>query len=161
MKKFFKIIGVIIGVFIVIGIIGAIAGGNSSSSTQSSAPQPATTQTTTTKPTAPAPKPAPAAPSKDDELANMLKAAPAPTVSDDGFMKTVTYTLTNNTQDTFDYVEIDYDIFNKDGIKTNSDMTNITNVTPGQKFQLKLTLSSSDGESNWKVTGIYSDALHQ
>jgi hypothetical protein len=169
-KKFFKIVGSIIGGIIVLGIIMGIIGSNSSSqpSPQSTTPmkQATTGNQQTTKPKSKSkPKPASAAPvtapkSLDDELADMLAHAPVPTVKDDGFTKTATYILTNTTKDKFDYIELDYDVFNKSAIKTGSNMVNITNVTPGQKFQLQVTLLSSDGETDWKATGIYSSALH-
>jgi hypothetical protein len=127
MKKFFKIIGGIIGGIIVLGIIAGIVGGNSSSDTSSSKP-------TTSKPTAPVT--APATSDSNAELQAMLKSAPAPVVKKDDMSMEVTYTLTNNTKDKFDYVELDVDFYNKAGVKIGSEMTNTENVTAGQKFQL-------------------------
>lgn len=148
MKKLFKIVLGIVGAIVVLGIIGAVAGGHSDSSSST-----ASKSTTTVS------APAPTVSSPDDELKAMLKAAPAPKVTKDDVSMDVTYTLTNTTKDKFDYVELDIDFYNKAGVKIDSEMTNTQNVTPGQKFQLKVSTMES-GASTYKVTGIYSDSLH-
>lgn len=156
MKKFFKIIGGIIGGIIVIGIIGAVAGGNSSSSTPT---KPTAVTAPAPEKATQAPKPTPAPSSPDDELKAMLQTAPAPVVKKDEISYDVTYTLTNNTKDSFDYVELDVDFYNKAGVKVDTGMVNTTHVSAGQKFELNVTTMKQDVDS-YKVVGIYSSALH-
>lgn len=94
---------------------------------------------------------------KDKLLSEMLSKAPAPTVVHDQYSYTVEYTLTNNTNETFDYIQLNADVFDKNGTKLGNDMSNITNVKPGQTFKIKLDLYQ-EGAASYKITGISSQA---
>lgn len=157
MKKASKIVLSIVGGFAILGIVGNIIGSNNTPSTATS--NPATTESTPSSTPTSTPTPTPQSQDKDSKLQAMLQASPAPTFVKSDVDEELTYTLTNNTNDTFDYVELDVDFFNREGVKISNEMTNTTNVTPGQKFQLQVTTMDTDA-TTYKVTGIYSDSLH-
>lgn len=93
--------------------------------------------------------------SKDQLLQAMLNKAPAPVVHKDEYSYSVEYTLTNNTKENFDYIQLNADVFDKNGVKLGNDMTNITDVKAGQVFKLKLDFYQQDSNS-YRVTGISS-----
>lgn len=157
MKRASKIVLIIVGGLAVLGIVGNIIGSNNTSNTVTNSPT--TTESTPSSAPTSTPTPAPQSQDKDSELQAMLQASPAPTFVKSDVDEELTYTLTNNTNDTFDYVELDVDFFNKEGVKIDDGMTNTTHVTPGQKFQLQVTTMDTNVAS-YKVVGIYSDSLH-
>jgi hypothetical protein len=95
---------------------------------------------------------------KDKLLQAMLDKAPKPVETKDDYSYTVEYTLKNDTDQTFDYIQISADVFDSKGVKLGNDMTNITDVKPNQTFKLKLDLYQ-EGASSYKITSITSDAL--
>jgi hypothetical protein len=95
---------------------------------------------------------------KDTLLQEMLDKAPKPVVKKDEFNYTVTYTLKNDTKEDFDYIQLNYDVFDKDNVKLSNDFVNITDVKAGQTFKLKLDLYQ-EGADHYKITSITSDAL--
>lgn len=142
MKKFFKfIMGVVVTVVVLIVVGVGITAYTANKAVQSVDHTVKTIQNATQ--------------SKDQELADMLSKAPAPTETHDDYSYTAEYTLTNNTKDTFDYIQLNADVFDKNGTKLGNDMANITNVTPGQTFKVKLTFVEQ-GANSYKVTGISS-----
>ena len=95
---------------------------------------------------------------KDKLLQAMLDKAPKPVETKDDYSYTVEYTLTNDSDQTFDYIQISADVFDSKGVKLGNDMTNITDVKPNQTFKLKLDLYQ-EGVASYKITSITSDAL--
>ncbi|AEO93817.1 gp571 [Bacillus phage G] len=68
------------------------------------------------------------------------------------------YTLTNNTDITFDAIYVNYDIFDADGVKLKSRSTNVRDITPGQVFQIKLTSFDSKATA-FNITSISVDVF--
>lgn len=95
---------------------------------------------------------------KDALLQSMLDKAPAPVETKDDFSYTVEYTLTNDTGEDFDYIQVDYDIFDANNVKLGNNMTNITEVTAGQTFKIKLDLYQ-EGAASYKITSITTNPL--
>jgi hypothetical protein len=95
---------------------------------------------------------------KDALLQAMLDKAPKPVETKDEFNYTVEYTLTNDTKETFDYIEVQYDVFDQNGVKLGNSFTNISDVTAGQVFKIKLDLYQ-EGAASYKITSISSSAL--
>jgi hypothetical protein len=95
---------------------------------------------------------------KDALLQAMLDKAPKPVETKDEFNHTVAYTLTNDTKEDFDYIQLSADVFDKDGTKLGNNITNITDVKAGQTFKLKLDLYQ-EGAASYKITSITSDPL--
>jgi hypothetical protein len=95
---------------------------------------------------------------KDALLQAMLDKAPKPVETKDEFSYTVEYTLTNDTKETFDYIEVQYDVFDQNGVKLGNSFTNISDVTAGQVFKIKLDLYQ-EGAASYKITSISSSAL--
>lgn len=170
MKKFMKIVlgfigGIIVLFAILIGISVVTANNQASTDSQATISAPAPSDTTSSDSTSSDSTSTNTSgdgqsAGEDTLLQGMLSAVPAPTMTDDGIQKTVTYVLTNDTKLTFDYVELNVDFYNKAGVKIDSEMVNTTNVTPGQKFQLQVNCMDETATS-YKVSGIYSNALHQ
>lgn len=94
---------------------------------------------------------------KDVLLQGMLDKAPAPVETKDEFSYSVEYTLLNDTGETFDYIQVDYDVFDANGVKLGNNFTNITDVTNGQTFKIKLDLYQ-EGAASYKITSISSNA---
>jgi hypothetical protein len=143
MKKLFKfVLAIVIAVVVLVGIGIGVTAYTASKVVKSVDHTVKTMQKQTT--------------SKDQELQAMLaKAKPVETHTDMDY--SVEYTLTNDTKDSFDYVQINADVFDKGGVKLGNDMTNITNVQPGQTFKLKLDLYQ-EGATSYKITNISSSA---
>lgn len=95
---------------------------------------------------------------KDKLLQAMLDKAPKPVETKDDYSYTVEYTLKNDTGESFDYIQISADVFDKDGVKLGNNMTNITDVKPDQTFKLKLDLYQ-EGAASYKITSISSNPL--
>jgi hypothetical protein len=95
---------------------------------------------------------------KDALLQTMLDKAPKPVETKDEFSYTVEYTLTNDTGEDFDYIQLSADVFDKNGTKLGNNMTNITDVKAGQTFKLKIDLYQ-EGAASYKITSITSDPL--
>lgn len=146
MKKFIKfIVGIIVAVLILVAIGIGVTAYTASKAVQSVDHSIKTMQAQTSD--------------KDAELKAMLaKAKPVVTHTDMEYY--VTYTLVNDTKDSFDYVQLNADVFDKNGVKLGNDMGNITNVKAGQTFQLKIQFIEQDAVS-YKITGISSSALSQ
>lgn len=68
------------------------------------------------------------------------------------------YTLTNHTDLTFKAIYVNYEIYDANGVKLQSRSTNVRDITPGQKFQVKLTSFTSDADS-FKITSITTDVF--
>jgi hypothetical protein len=94
----------------------------------------------------------------DALLQAMLDKAPAPVETKDDYSYTVEYTLTNDTGRDFSYIEVQYDVFDANGVKLGNSFTNISNVTNGQVFKIKLDLYQ-EGAASYKITSISSSAF--
>lgn len=94
---------------------------------------------------------------KDELLQAMLDKA-QPVETKDEFSYSVEYTLINDTEETFDYIQLNADVFDSAGTKLGNNMTNITEVQPGQTFKLKLDLYQ-EGAASYKLTKISSTAF--
>jgi hypothetical protein len=89
---------------------------------------------------------------KDDLLQEILDKS-KPVETKDEFSYTVEYTLVNDTKEAFDYIQLEADVFDKNGVKLGNNMTNITEVKPGQTFKLTLDLYQ-EGATSYKITKI-------
>jgi hypothetical protein len=95
---------------------------------------------------------------KDALLQAMLDKAPAPVETKDDYSYTVEYTLVNDTGVDFDYIEVQYDVFDANNVKLGNSFTNISDVTNGQTFKVKLDLYQ-EGAASYKITSISSSAF--
>jgi hypothetical protein len=95
---------------------------------------------------------------KNAMLEKMLEEAGEPVVTRDEWTYTVEYTLTNNTGVDFDYIEVQYDVFDAEGVKLGNNFTNITDVTDGQKFKVTLDLYQ-EGAETYEITSISSSVF--
>jgi hypothetical protein len=95
---------------------------------------------------------------KNALLQAMFDKAPAPVETKDDFSYTVEYTITNDTGVDFDYIEVEYDVFDANNVKLGNSFTNISDVTNGQTFKIKLDLYQ-EGASSYKITSISSSAF--
>lgn len=86
--------------------------------------------------------------SKEKEALDKIFAnAPEPIVEKGAFNYDVTYTFTNDSELDFDYIQMDADVLDKDGIKLGTALANITDVKAGQTFKMKLHLYQDGAES--------------
>jgi len=69
----------------------------------------------------------------------------------------VIYTVTNSSDITFDYIEIEYSMLDKDGVKLGSGFDNITDIAPGQAFKVTIDLYL-DGAETYVIDEISSSA---
>ena len=63
------------------------------------------------------------------------------------FSNQVHYEVTNDTEHTFDYIEVEYSMYDANGTKLGGSFTNITDIAPNQKFQVTLDLYEQGTES--------------
>lgn len=94
---------------------------------------------------------------QDALLQGMLDKA-QPVEKKDEFSYTVEYTLVNDTGEDFDYIQVEYDVFDANGVKLGNNFTNITDVKNGQTFKITLDLYQ-EGATTYKVTKISSTAF--
>lgn len=87
----------------------------------------------------------------DEALQAMLDEAPEPEITRNEWEYIVTYTMTA-TQD-FDYIQLEYDVFDAEGVKIANDFTNISDVKEGQTFKMTLNLYQ-DGAEDYDITKI-------
>ncbi len=141
MKKFFKIIVGIAAVLIILGVGGCaimtyIVG--------SSIDDTVTEMNEETE-------------SADEQLQAMLEKATF-TDKKDEFSWVVEVLMENNTERDFDYIEIEYAMFDAEGVKIGSSFTNITDIKAGESFRMELDLYE-EGVASYEVTKISSSAL--
>jgi hypothetical protein len=91
-------------------------------------------------------------------LKEMLEKAPAPVVKHDEYQNIVEYTLTNDTGYDFEYIEVQYDVFDKNNVKLANDYANISDVKNGQSFKVIIDMYQ-DGADHYEITKITTDAL--
>lgn len=94
---------------------------------------------------------------KDKLLQKMFEKAKVKENKDE-YTYEVIYEVTNDTDVTFEYIEVEYSMYDKNGTKLGSSFTNITNIAPNQKFQVKLDLYE-EGTASYKIDKISSTAL--
>lgn len=92
----------------------------------------------------------------DKELKGMLDKA-KPEVKKDEWEYKVTYTLKNTTGKKIDYIEVEYDMIDKDGVKLGGSFTNITDIEPNEEFEIELDLYE-DGTETYEISKITSSA---
>lgn len=95
---------------------------------------------------------------QEKALADMLKNAPKPVVKKDEFTYNVTYTFTNKSKFDFDYIELDLNVYDKDNVKLDTNMTNITDVKAGQTFKMTVDLYQ-DGADHFDVNALTNSPL--
>jgi hypothetical protein len=93
---------------------------------------------------------------KDELLKGMLAKAKVEEHKDE-YSFTVDYTMVNDSKESFDYIQLNADVFDSKGTKLDNTMSNITNVQPGQTFKITLDLYE-EGATTYKVTSISSTA---
>lgn len=91
-----------------------------------------------------------------EELLQVMLDKAKPVETKDEFTYSVEYTLKNDTKESFDYIQLEADVFDKNGVKLGNNMTNITEVKPGQTFKLVLDLFQ-EGAASYKITKISSE----
>lgn len=69
----------------------------------------------------------------------------------------VVYEVTNDSDTKFDYIEVEYSMYDANGTKLGGSFTNITDIEPGQKFQVKLDLYK-EGTVTYKIDNVSSSA---
>lgn len=69
----------------------------------------------------------------------------------------VVYEVTNDSDITFDYIEVEYSMYDANGTKLGGSFTNITDIAPNQKFQVKLDLYK-EGTVSYKIDKVSSSA---
>jgi hypothetical protein len=142
MKKFIKVTLIIIGILSILGIGGCVA----------SMFLVGTAVNETVKEVDKQDK------AEKKALADMLKNAPKPVVKKDEYNYTVTYTFKNNSNIKFDYIELDLNVYDKNGTKLDTNMTNITDVKPGQTFKMSVDLYQ-DGADHFDINTLTNSAL--
>lgn len=91
-------------------------------------------------------------------IENMLKNAPKPIEKKDDYNWTVTYTFTNKSKINFDYIELDLNIYDKDNVKLDTNMTNITDVKAGQTFKLTIDIYQENAD-HYDIETLTNSAL--
>lgn len=91
-------------------------------------------------------------------LDEMLKNAPKPIIKKDEYTYNVTYTFTNKSKFDFDYIELDLNVYDKDNVKLDTNMTNITDVKAGQTFKMTIDLYQ-DGADHFDVNALTNSPL--
>lgn len=94
---------------------------------------------------------------KDAALQTMLDNAKIDEV-DNGFTREIKVTMTNDTEHTYDYIQIEYSEYDASGVKLDTFFTNTTDVAPGETFQLQFLILNEDAAS-YKITKISSSAF--
>ena len=69
----------------------------------------------------------------------------------------VVYEVTNDSDVAFDYIEVEYSMYDANGTKLGGSFTNITDIAPGQKFRVELNLYE-EGTTTYKIDKISSSA---
>jgi hypothetical protein len=93
-----------------------------------------------------------------DALLKVIFDKAKPVEKKDDFSYTVELTVTNDTKENFDYIEVQYDIFDANGVKLGNNFSNISNVTAGQTFKITLDLFQEEAAS-YKITSVSSSPL--
>lgn len=149
MRKALKILLIGIGVLFALGVVGVIF-----------SDKPPVTEDKPTKIEEPIVKEKEMKEADDPNklLNEMLEKAPAPVVKKDEYQNIVEYTLTNNTGYDFEYIEVQYDVFDKNNVKIANDYANISDVTNGQTFKVVIDMYQ-DGADHYEITKITANAL--
>ncbi|RKD22417.1 hypothetical protein SAMN02745883_00735 [Caminicella sporogenes DSM 14501] len=137
MKKFLKWLG--IG-FVVLVVIGAIAGGGDNNSTET--PKTEIQETSTNK-----------QPVQNNEESTKQETKKPNleliehTIKSDSFSKYVVGTIKNNTDRKYGYVQVEINIYDKDGAQIGSTMDNINNLAPGATWKFKAPILEDEAAS--------------
>lgn len=92
---------------------------------------------------------------KNELLLEMLNDAEVETQFEgEGWKYREIYTMTNNSDITFDSIELVYDIFDNNGVKIGSNFRYMKNVTPGQTFKMELISLFKQDVGRYEVTDI-------
>jgi hypothetical protein len=92
-------------------------------------------------------------------LDDMLKNAPKPKVERNEYEYKVTYTFKNTSKINFDYIELQLNVFDKNGTKLDTNFTNITDVKSGQTFSMTVDLYQ-EGAEKFEVNSFSANPLN-
>lgn len=128
-----KIIGIIIVVFLVIGIVGSMGSEDSSSQNAStSAPQSASSSTTSAPET-----------NQTEEATEPAQPAEKYTITGEtldtsnSFAAKITGTLTNNTEKEVSYIQVEYVLYDANGVQIGTAWANTSNLKAGGSWKFE------------------------